>query len=340
MKNLACFVGSVFILLLISCDNSVSTADDWQFIPVVYALLDVGESAQYIRLEKAFLDPDRSGLVLAQIPDSLFFGDASVQLREINDRGRIENTLDFFLIDASLEGLEQEEGLFSSTPNYLYKSTIPLNGRSTYDLQIESFDTFEPITSSTAAIGNFQVFSPTDDGILTFEAGEESLILWEVEPDAVIFDVTLRITYREYQISNPNDFETKVIPWTLARDFKPNNVGGRLEIDGLQFLQRLANSIEIDPEVCREILKFDLEIYAGGEDLRLFMEAFFANQNGITGSIPFPRYTNLSSGIGLFSTRFKKEVRNIRLSASGKEQLNTHPLTENLGFPGLGDDCL
>lgn len=339
MKNSILLTGLVLLLTIFSCDNEVNTTGDWQFIPVVYALFDVGEPAQYIRLEKAFLDNDSSGMLLAQVPDSLFFGDASVQLIEINERGRIEQTIDFFLIDATLDGLDKEEGLFPSNPNFLYKSTVPLNGDFTYELNIESFEDFEPITASSPAIGDFRVFTPTDGGVITFESGEETLISWDREPDAVLFDLTLTIHYREYKINNTNDFETKTIQWTLAKNYRPNP-SSRLDVLGEQFLSRLANTLEVDANLCREILSFDLEIYAGGEELRLFSEAFFANQNGITGSLPFPRYTNLSTGIGLFSTRYRKVVRDIRPSSRLKDVLSFDPITRDLGFRSAGDECL
>ncbi|MEO1437873.1 MAG: hypothetical protein AAFV80_20195, partial [Bacteroidota bacterium] len=146
MNKFTYLTGLVLLLTAPACDNDVNTAGDWQFVPIVYALLDAGEPTQYIRVEKAFLDDDSSGLLLAQIPDSLFFGDASVQLIEINERGRIERTIDFFLLDVTLEGLDKEEGLFPTNPNFLYKSTVPLNADFDYQLRVASFEDFEPVT--------------------------------------------------------------------------------------------------------------------------------------------------------------------------------------------------
>lgn len=328
------------LFCFLSCDNRVDTAGDWTFIPVVYGLLDVGETAQYIRLEKAFIDPDRSAVIIAAIPDSVFVDQATVQLVEIGDRGRIENIIDFFLLDASVEGLEQEAGIFASTPNFLFKSTIPLNGTSKYELKINGMDTEMPITAETDAIANFTVFSPVEDGQITFEEGEETLFLWHKDDDASIFDLILSFTYREYNINNPFEFETYTINWTIAKNYPGLNGVGRLEIMGERFFDWIAANMPSDLEVCREALRFDLEIYAGGESLRLFMEAFEANQNGITGSIPYPRYTNLSEGVGVFSSRYKKEIRNIRPSSRLKEALSFSEITRDLGFAPVNDPCL
>ena len=67
-----------------SCSNDFDLVDTWKDIPIVYGLLNVNDSVQYIRVEKAFLDEETSALVIAQEPDSLYYGNISVELEERN----------------------------------------------------------------------------------------------------------------------------------------------------------------------------------------------------------------------------------------------------------------
>ncbi|MEZ5030008.1 MAG: hypothetical protein R2787_01275 [Saprospiraceae bacterium] len=73
MKRMAVFAGILMMLTLVSCDNELDLVSDWKEIPVVYGFLSRSDTAQYIRVEKAFLDPATSAFVIAKNPDSLYF---------------------------------------------------------------------------------------------------------------------------------------------------------------------------------------------------------------------------------------------------------------------------
>ena len=65
-----------FLLLgsmLSSCSNDFEVSAPWKEVPVAYALLSPKDSAHYVRIEKAFLDPNVSALEIAQIADSLYY---------------------------------------------------------------------------------------------------------------------------------------------------------------------------------------------------------------------------------------------------------------------------
>src|SRR5688572_27152203 len=104
-------------VILYSCDNELVVTDEWKDIPVVWGLLNASDTAHYIRVEKAFLDPTTSAFDIAQIPDSLYYDNASVSLRRISS-GQV---FPLQRVNGDLEGYPREEGIFAETPNYLYK---------------------------------------------------------------------------------------------------------------------------------------------------------------------------------------------------------------------------
>ncbi len=54
--------------LFTACDNELVVTDQWKDIPVVWGFLSKSDTAHYIRVEKAFLDPKISANVIARHP--------------------------------------------------------------------------------------------------------------------------------------------------------------------------------------------------------------------------------------------------------------------------------
>ena len=107
----------VISCLITACDNELVVVDKWKDIPVVWGLLSKSDTAHYIRVEKAFLDPTTSAYDIARIPDSLYYDEAVVTLKRVNT-GQVF-TLE--RVDGDLEGYPREGGVFAEVPNYLYE---------------------------------------------------------------------------------------------------------------------------------------------------------------------------------------------------------------------------
>jgi len=99
---------SLLVFLLSACDNELNVIEDRKDIPVVYGFLTASDTAQYIRLEKAFVDPTTSALDLAKIPDSLYYDDELVTV-EITDEDTDE-TYRLVRVDGNNEGYVRDEG--------------------------------------------------------------------------------------------------------------------------------------------------------------------------------------------------------------------------------------
>ena len=72
MRILSCLI--ICISLFSACENEVDLTADFRNIPIVYGLLNHGDSINYIRIQKAYLPADgESALDVALNPDSLFY---------------------------------------------------------------------------------------------------------------------------------------------------------------------------------------------------------------------------------------------------------------------------
>ena len=105
------------VVLIAACDNELELVSEYENIPITYGLLNRSDTAQYIRVEKAFVDPAKSALLLAQEPDSLYYEDLVVQLvnRSLNETYTLER------VDGNLEGYPRDTGIFANSPNWMYK---------------------------------------------------------------------------------------------------------------------------------------------------------------------------------------------------------------------------
>jgi len=328
-----------------SCSNDFELVDNWKDIPIVYGLLNANDTAQYIRVEKAFLDEETSALLIAQEVDSLYYDNISVELQEINSSGAVAFTFPLNLVDANLDGYQKPEGIFADTPNYVYKTTEALNSDSRYNVIITNGDTDKTITlnngqGSIGLIGDFDMTTPSSTIRLAFEPGDKTNFVWRKADHAAFYDVILHINYFESEIGNPASRTAKTLEWAIRR----NMIAGSdqnsesFEIDGTEFYRNLGQKLESDLSICRELNDVDLVIYVGGEDLLEYINREAAN-SGITGTQGFADYTNLTEGLGIISTRYNKRVEGIDFNLDVIDELLVNEFTSDLGFLDLNDSC-
>ena len=185
-----------------SCDNEVQLAAEWQDIPIVYGLISRQDTASYIRIQKAFLDPDGNALDAAQVADSLYYEGIDVSIQEVETG----NLFDLVRVDGNLEGYPKEEGTFANDPNYLYKLKLPAGEELTpgkrYELQINRGDTKPEITASTNVVGDIQFTGPFEVAPLKIIYRDFAL-RWANPPGAAFYDVKIVVHYKENSADNP-----------------------------------------------------------------------------------------------------------------------------------------
>ena len=83
--------------------------------------------------------------------------------------------------------------------------------------------------------------------------------------------------------------------------------------------------------VTRTFKRIDFEIYAGGQEFINYSTAGISN-TGITGFQPLATYTNITGGLGIFSSRSKYTRSNLILNDPALNLLKTSDLTKLLNF--------
>ena len=323
----------IFSILAISCTNDFEVNAPPKDIPVVYGLLSKNDTNHYIRLERAFAQPGADAVRLAKDPDLLYYPNTvSVSLVDIIAPGN-ETKYNLTRIQGEQEGIIRQEGIFVSAPNYLYKldgQTLNLNPDHTYRLEIDRGGGLPLVTAQTKVIGDMVLSAPnSNSGFISFDPKIPTFLSLRDEPkNASIFDFLFTIHVIERRIDNQQR-EQKTVQW-LALSESPASTN--VSVDGLDFFSFMAGSFDPDPNIVRRIAGIDLKVTAAGPELASFRNVLKANQ-GITGAEEnIPSFTNLSEGLGLFTSSNFVEVKDLLLPANSLDSLIENRLTKNLNF--------
>ncbi len=332
MIRLAIFV--FVVISLLSCDNEINLTTDWQDIPVVYGILDKNTSVNYIRVEKAFLDPTTSAFEIAKIADSIYYQEVLVQLERPTRNERI--TLQ--RVDASQEGIPREEGIFATEPNTLYKLDLPrseqLKSGEEVRIIITRGDKSTPAIATTTIIDDFTIIAGQPADLINWgEYDRPVRISWRPEgQSATIYDVKFFINYDESV--NNGEFLPKILAWTVARNFVRQDFSSQrlgVEVLGQAFYSFLQSELPAASNVRRRFKNMDLQVVAGGQELLEYINLRNVN-TGITSSQEIPSYTNVQNGLGVFTSINIAEKKGIRLTGPAIDSLKEGRITRNLNF--------
>ena len=325
---------TLLLIGFISCDNELDVVEDFKDIPVVYGFISLSDTAQYIRVERAFIDESTSALELAQIPDSLYYDNPTVTLEHVNSG----NQYQLNRVDGNLEGYVREDGAFAQSPNYLYKirsSEMNLVAEDEYKLIINRGDDTDLIETQTTLLSGADLKVPnvSNGSLVSFNSIDFTTFTWIASPNARIFNVIIDFNYRERMANTSNSFEAKTVTWTAAKNLRKNDDSDRvsIEIDGANFYTFIKGAI---PEVEGIERRFDdLTIYisSGGAEIQEFVQIGSANL-GITSTQDPPFFSNIEGGRGVFSSTYDLVLPNAAVTNQTLDSIRGGQFTKDLGF--------
>lgn len=299
--------------------------EPWKDIPVVYGLINRVDSAQYIRVEKLFVDEDIPAVEMAKVADSIYYQNVKVSLINLNSKKEVE----LLKVDGTFEGYVRNPGPFVQVPNFLYKlktTQLPMSGGDSILLKIDRGDGKALITSRIQLVRDFDFTSPpSTNREVQFKPEFPQTFSWQKPKSSQIFDFDIIVVVQETNTVSGSVL-IKPLRWVLKKGDLANSV----TVGGLQFYNFLKENLVVDPALKREVLRLDFMVRAGGPEVYDFNTIVNAN-TGITASQEIPRYSNMSEGFGLFSSIHRTE-RSFGISLETKSLLKTVDQTRLLGF--------
>lgn len=320
------FVGSA---VLNSCNNKLNVNAPWQDITVVYGLLNQNDTVHYLKITKAFLG-EGDALQFAKNPDSSNYPDTlNVRVEEWNT-GTLVKTLHFDKI--ILNNKEAGDSIFYFPYQVVYKNTDKLNETSIYRLFIKNPKTGKETTSQTPLVGQFNVEKPIPYGRASFDTIVDNEVRWYAAKNGIQYQLVIRFFYTEVQIADTSQKNQYTVDWVIFTNEKVFDSSGispnQYFFPGKGFYQNIARHIDVNPLVYRLAGKVEYMFTVAAGDLSTYMEV---NEPSSTIVQEKPFFTNITNGIGLFSSRYDRTI-SLLPSDLTKQCLKYSSYTNNLGF--------
>ncbi len=357
-------IATVFLFLMDSCSTKFNVAAPYKNITVIYGFLDQADTAHYIRIQKAFLDNNKSALTMAQTPDSSYYASLNVKIERINIYATtpgVHDTIHLNRVDLDLEGYPKQPGVFFNSPNYAYKFTDALDARYSYRIVVTNPATGEvdsaeaPVivdtdplafnipylddsTANRAGLSFFGTPINTNDvldigGTYTPPPYGTYNFYGQSSPAAVA-QVVLRFNWEDSNYTTHTvtghyaDDDLGLIPVTSsAFDYTLNNV---------DIYSAIRSSLGNAPaNTIRLLNRCTIFAYLGTPDYYTYEQIQQSQGTGLTGSEIEPIYTNVkgANALGLFTSRGSR-VGNISISTETVDSLIASPLLTNVNIKG------
>jgi hypothetical protein len=331
-----------------SCSTDIDINADWKETTIVYGLLDPTNQVHYIRIHKAFLDPERSAFEIAKIKDSLYYDNLSVEIREQKGSTLIR-TFQCERIDTTL----LNDGIFASPDLVLYRFTTGarLDSSSTYQLIVTTpgnnvvKSTLEPIGAATSLPFGLPPGGPPPPGFRGINWSSQAANINLRSPrNARMWELTVRIFYDEWNrfTTTPGDtpsIQLKYVDWRAQTNQVIRSVNTnenfQIRLTGRNMFSFMNATIPVDNNVNRR-MRGTLFIFDFADDnLNTFLQV---NRPSSSLVDIRPTFTNVENGLGIFASRRSAPDRSIINALEGYDAFFSPFFREALG--GVGTDSL
>lgn len=291
------------MLFAVSCEEDFDINAPYKDITVVYGLVDPGEDTIFLKINKAFLG-EGNILEMAQIADSSAYLNGLQAVIEEWQNGSMARSypLDTITID------NKEPGTFYNPYQVVYYTPFEPNTAREYRLRIQVSG--KEVTSATQLVQNFSITRPSaGSSAIQFKPGTNGEVAWNSAKYGRRYEVVIRFNYRELWFDNPDTLLNHV-DWALGTRKSIGINGGEemnIAYSNDAFYAIIKDKIPYDDPAKeaqvkeRFTLNVDVFVAVAAEELNTYMEVNEPSNSIVQEK---PDYTNISNGIGLFSSRF------------------------------------
>ena len=317
MKNIYLILG-VFTMLFSACETDFDVNAEWEETTVVFGLLDAGEGkeTQKIKISKAFLG-NMDAYQMAQYADSINFDTANIDVMIIKSGfSEIEDTVPLNAVPTSRDGDIFNDNIvvyeFENENSFLERDYD-------YELVIINTKTGNVVSSKTEVVSDFKfdMFNSFEFGFIAnfvnppiVEFSSSSVKWKDGTVNGEIFQLDLIFYYTE------NNIEKSLVFSQALVDEKVKNI----RIEGDLFFNFLKTNIAKDNSKIRSFNRIDIVMVVGSEDLETYINV----NKPITGIVQQrPQFTNITNGVGLFSSRLSNIISGVPLTSNSIKYLKS-----------------
>ncbi len=323
-----------FIILILlsatafsSCKKDFELNAPYRETMVVYGLLNLRDSVQYVRISKAFLG-EGNALVTAQIPDSINYDDVlDVSIEELNN-GIVINTLQLERTDT----IPKDAGVFASPEQvYFLLRNHTLNASYQYRLIARNTQTGYTASSLTRLVEDVNMINPSVSDV-DFASAAQFSVKFNPGDNSRIYDVIIRFHYTE---DSAGVLSYHMVDWNFPDQYVTTSPEISFPYFRPDFYVLLGSEILVKAGVIRRPgspasgnFAVEYRVIAGTEDLYTYQQLNSPSNTSIQDP---PLFTTVENGIGLFTSRLiHSEFRN--LNSRSNDSLKTGVYTAGLNF--------
>lgn len=334
-------IGSVLLMALafFSCETDIDINAEPTDITVVYGLINPTDSIHYIKINKAFLG-DGNALDFAADADNYNYAENELTA-VVSGNGKS------YPLTRVTNEIPKDDGVFDNNTNVLYKFIEPnINRNSTYSIEIDNVKLNKKISSETKIVGISTVDDPLKGNTLHFYKGsgsngdftQENLSISAGDNIGRVQAYFVFNYIEHYTDPNIPSVPKKVlINLGEKKISNPSNNQVTYLLKGSTFFDEIKAKVS-DPSNIpnfshRELDNISIEYSVAENELNTYMEA---SAPSTTVNQDKPKYSNITNGVGIFSSRHydatwksnKDAASNLNIGDNTKSYL----FTLGLGF--------
>ena len=342
------------------CSTEVDLNAPYEERTLAFCLLDPAADEQWVRVNRTWLG-EGNNLVFAQEADSSEYAPGAVSITvegfDSGDTGFQTPLFTFTAQDTVLQD-KDDNGIFFGPEYRAYHFETPggleiaapndNDDLRVYRMTVAFTDGRPALKAVTTLIGeSLGNISNPPAGIpgfsLNFASGTGGTVTypninfkWSSTPGAKRYEVAVEVKYTERIWADPAHTQLvsetdKVARWDLGEESASDDEGGeeiKLPTNGESFYLFLANNLETDPLITRElgvwndnidrVRAFDFVLSIANEEL----DTYLAVNAPVTGIIQErPVYTNIAGGLGFSGSRTQQRVNGLGISKPSVQEL-------------------
>jgi hypothetical protein len=333
MKRYFLIIASALVFVA-GCSTKVDLNTEWRDTTIIYGLLDQSNEYHYIRINKAFLG-DGNYYDYAMIQDSSEYPAVNARIEEVNSGGSVVAT--YILRDTLLTNKPTDGAFYAPEQVVYYFKKSGLNQANTYRIIAninEGTVAAKEVTGETKLVESFSALTPASLSVGGFDGTVHNYFTPKVTftppLESNAYEIIWRIKWDEYTAT---DTVRKYHEWLVGASSRDAlNSSGQIayEVNGEAFYKTLANVIPVDPTITKRVFRsIDVIVYAASEELETYINVN-APQTGLVQERP--EFTNITNGLGLFSSRIHITIPNKFLNVGSLRELVHGTYTSSLQF--------
>lgn len=312
-----------------SCTQEVEVFGSGDPVPVVYCLLNPFETIQYVRVGKSYLVYNKSIDSPPSVDSLVWPVDAEVYMQRWENNGPVETVL----FD-KIEIFAKDSGFFAVNGLTIYQAEFQPKSGEIYHLFVYFADLDIIVSGETQIMSSPQLLDPAivPGRTITFDTISPYTVRWMAGDYPGLYQGIFKMNYSE---SLGNDVEYKSCYFSTPIYYDPGtSVMDEKRLNSQSFFQSVSEQLSPLNGVHRDVINFEFIFYSAGPDLALLVNSEM-NVNVFTSVFGF---SNISGGIGVFSSRIVQRVPNLVPSVMTKYFLSKSMYTKDLGFLKPGDE--